>query len=139
MVDAVSFTNVRSVWLKELRENAPEAEVLLAGTKADLRGKAAQQVGGGGGGSHDERNQEVPTKKIRRMVKEFGLSGYVETSARRSVEDVDRVFVEAIRAGLRRKDGGSGDDGGAPGEDGDNRCRRSRRRRAAAALFGCFS
>ena len=40
---------------------------------------------------------QVPLKRIKKMVKEERLAGYVETSARRGGEDVDNVFHEAIR------------------------------------------
>ena len=40
---------------------------------------------------------KVPLKKIRKMVKDQRLAGYVETSAMRGGEDVDRVFNEAVR------------------------------------------
>ena len=44
MVSEASFNNVRSEWMRELREQAPGAEVLLVGTKADLRGKETATV-----------------------------------------------------------------------------------------------
>ena len=44
---------------------------------------------------------QVPLKRIKKMVKEERLAGYVETSARRGGEDVDNVFHEAIRVVLQ--------------------------------------
>ncbi len=123
MVDSVTFSNVKTAWLKELRENAPEAQILLVGTKADLRGSKS---GGGNGG--DERDEEVSMKKIKKAIKECGFSGYVETSARRGGADVDRVFHQAIRVAVSsQRDSNSGDmvDG--------------QRRSLRGSLFSCFT
>ena len=39
-------------------------------------------------------------RKILRLVQKEGLDNYVETSALNGVEDVDRVFKEAIRVAI---------------------------------------
>ena len=43
VVDSVSFANVKSTWLKEVKANVPTAKVLLVGTKADLRGQQLER------------------------------------------------------------------------------------------------
>ncbi len=53
VTDSVTLSNVRNLWLKELRQHAPEAQVLLAGTKADLRGNKPEEKREG------ERYEEV--------------------------------------------------------------------------------
>ncbi len=75
-------------------------------------------------------------KKIRRTVKECGLAGYVETSAMRGGEDVDRVFVEAVRVAVRggaasaaSAASGSDDEDGVDGSEGGRR---------QPWLFSCF-
>ena len=99
VVDMVTFSNVKNVWLKELKQNAPaDAKIILAGTKADLRGKGKEMAG--------DRYSEVPLKKIRRLVRDEKLAGYVETSAKNGGEDVDRVFHEAIKVALGVSSGG---------------------------------
>ena len=55
---------------------------------------------------------QVPRKKIRKLVKDFGLFGYVETSALRGASDVDRVFQEATRAAVKGGDDDGVDNGG---------------------------
>jgi small GTP-binding protein len=42
VVDEVTLSNVKSVWLRELRDNQPDARILLVGTKADLRRTAPE-------------------------------------------------------------------------------------------------
>ncbi len=48
----------------------------------------------------DSMTLQVGQRSIRKLVKAEGLDGYIETSALRGGEDVDRVFHEAIRLGL---------------------------------------
>ena len=59
VTDSISFNNVKGTWIKELRDNQPEAKVLLAGTKADLRGTFS-----------DEEAQD-PRKKEVKMIKDL--------------------------------------------------------------------
>ena len=40
----ITFNNIESKWLDEIRKSRPEAKILLVGTKSDLRKKA--QPGG---------------------------------------------------------------------------------------------
>eukprot|EP00095_Tigriopus_kingsejongensis_P005061 maker-scaffold330_size203968-snap-gene-0.21 protein:Tk05061 transcript:maker-scaffold330_size203968-snap-gene-0.21-mRNA-1 annotation:"small gtpase" len=95
--DMVSFENLKTIWLKELRKFEPNAKIVLVGTKADLRDQPQADLSGS---ADPERNKPIPLKKILRLVKEQRLVKYVETSAKRGAEDVDRVFHEAIRAVL---------------------------------------
>ena len=108
VVDAVTFANVKNVWLKELRENAPGAKILLVGTKADLR----ETVEDGGNGNNP-RNQLVSERKIKKLVKEERLCGYLETSAKRGGDHVDKVFLAAIKASLGLESNGDCPDGGS--------------------------
>ena len=122
-----SFQNVKNVLLKELRANQPKAHILLVGTKADLRGRPRPQGEAAAAGS--KRTEEVKPvllerttqnmyyffaqvaiRKIRRLLKEEKLSGYVETSAIRGGGDVDRVFHEAIRISLGKPSQGTLED-----------------------------
>ena len=41
--DWVTFNNVDTKWLDEIRKNRPEAKILLVGTKSDLRSKAGDR------------------------------------------------------------------------------------------------
>ncbi|XP_059092842.1 rho-related protein racD-like [Tigriopus californicus] len=97
--DQVTFSNLSSIWLKELRNFEPNAKILLVGTKADLRG---QTDGPNELDGDPDRNKEVSLKKIHKLVRDKKLANYVETSARRGGEDVDRVFHEAIRIVLKQ-------------------------------------
>lgn len=95
VVDGVSFSNVKNLWVEEVRQHQPSAKILLVGTKSDLRGK-----NGNGSGDGSKRGEEVALRKISRLVQREGLDDYVETSALNGVEDVDKVFKAAIRVAI---------------------------------------
>ncbi len=55
----------------------------------------------------------MSAKKIRRFVRDQGIDGYVETSAKSGGgADVERVFKEAVRVAI----GGQGDSDGGDGD-----------------------
>ena len=82
-----SFDNVRTKWLPELRHFAPEAKVLLVGTKIDLRDLSAVDRTGIPHVSHKEGQD---------LALEAGLDGYLEASAL-TQKGLKTVFDEAIR------------------------------------------
>lgn len=112
LVDGVTFNNIQAVWLDEIRSIEPSAKILLVGTKADLKGTAKNKFDG----HKSIREKEITDKSVRKMVKKEGLHGYIETSAKRGGEDVDRVFHEAIRISVSD----STDNGRLNGDTGKN-------------------
>ena len=62
----VTFNNVESKWLDEIRKNRPEANILLVGTKSDLRRK---------GGDRSSRQSVARDKSVRQ--KEVIIPWYV--------------------------------------------------------------
>ena len=57
--DMVTFNNVETKWLEEIRKNRPEAKILLVGTKSDLRKKS------GGGERQSTREKSVRQKEVK--------------------------------------------------------------------------
>ena len=54
VVDAVSFSNVKNLWVEEVRQHQPSAKILLVGTKSDLRGKNKDADGSNDSGLRGE-------------------------------------------------------------------------------------
>lgn len=72
----VSFDNVRSKWVPELRHHAPNAPIVLVGTKLDLRNDA----------QHVEALAQRNLKPVEytdglKLAKEIGAAKYYECSA----------------------------------------------------------
>ena len=63
VVDGVSFSNVKNLWVEEVRQHQPSAKILLVGTKSDLRGK-----NGNGSGDGSKRGEEVSTNTFCSLV-----------------------------------------------------------------------
>ena len=57
--DMVTFENVRSQWLQEIRTERPQAKILLVGTKSDLRKSGRQSTIKHRSQSGSVRQQEV--------------------------------------------------------------------------------
>ena len=100
--DMITFNNIESKWLYEIRKSQPEAKILLVGTKSDLRKKA--QAGGRISVTREKsiRQQEVPETKIKEFVKKLRIDGYVECSAMNDPGSVKKVFLKACRLGLEQ-------------------------------------
>lgn len=98
VVSPNSFENVRNKWLPEIRHHAPDASVILVGTKIDLRADTDVL----------ERLKErklVP--KTRQdgvdLCQEVGATAYVECSAL-TQEGLQEVFQTAIRSVMSTQD-----------------------------------
>lgn len=82
-----SYKNVLSKWYPELKHHCPNVPIVLVGTKSDLR---------------DQENMDIITpNECKKLQKKIMASKYVECSAIKQ-EGLDRVFIEAIRAVLRK-------------------------------------
>ncbi|PAA94556.1 hypothetical protein BOX15_Mlig001392g2 [Macrostomum lignano] len=91
LVNSTSLDNVIDKWNPEVRHHAPQAPVILVGTKLDLRG------------SGDSTGNEVTRKRAKLVAKEIKAVTYLECSALTRVGLKD-VFDEAVRVAI----GGSG-------------------------------
>lgn len=75
--------------MKELRENAPSAPIMLVGTKVDLR--------------DDESKAAVKPSEGEQAAKSLGVYGYLECSAL-TQKGLKKVFDEAVKAVLRGRE-----------------------------------
>eukprot|EP01118_Nematostelium_gracile_P016194 TRINITY_DN664_c0_g1_i1.p1 TRINITY_DN664_c0_g1~~TRINITY_DN664_c0_g1_i1.p1 ORF type:complete len:218 (-),score=62.29 TRINITY_DN664_c0_g1_i1:217-870(-) len=86
-----SFENVSNKWYKEITEHAPDAPIILVGTKLDLRSKpeAIQSL-------KDNGQEPISLKKGEELAKKLGAKRYLECSAL-TQEGLARVFEEAVK------------------------------------------
>ena len=85
-----SFENVQCKWIPEIEHHCPSAEIILVGTKCDLRSDTFAIL-------EMERGLKPISKETgSELAKDIGAK-YVECSAMSS-EDVKQVFDEAIRS-----------------------------------------
>lgn len=82
-----SYENVMTKWHPEIKCHCPNKPVVLVGTKGDLRNTGNVDI--------------VTMKDCQKMKKKVKASKYVECSALHR-ENLDLVFVEAIRAVLKK-------------------------------------
>lgn len=82
-----SYENVANKWHPEIKYHCPNTPVVLVGTKGDLRST--------------ENVDTITLKDCKKMKKKIKACKYVECSALRR-ENLDQVFVEAIRAVLKK-------------------------------------
>lgn len=82
----VSLENITSTWEKEVKAGAPDAAIVLVGTKSDLKSECKPPI------TQDE---------IDKVVKEIGAKGYVECSAK-ARDNVSKVFEVAVKEALTR-------------------------------------
>merc|ERR1712113_345711 len=77
VVSLSSFQNLESKWVPEIKHHAPEALIILVGTKSDLE-------------------EIVPENQINEYKNKCGAVAYVETSALKRT-NVDLCFETAIK------------------------------------------
>uniref|UniRef100_A0A1I8JFN7 Rho-related GTP-binding protein RhoU n=1 Tax=Macrostomum lignano TaxID=282301 RepID=A0A1I8JFN7_9PLAT len=89
-----SFANVLDKWSPELRQHAPQAPLLLVGTKADLRDDAEFTA-------HLALHNDCPIGRDEAadMAREIGAVKYIECSALKGI-NVSLVFEEAVKSVL---------------------------------------
>jgi len=95
VVSPVSFDNVTTKWVPEIRHHCPETPIILVGTKIDLRedpGTTRQLVGQG----------LVPVTKSQglKLAQKVKAIRYIECSALTQT-NLRQVFDEAVRAVLK--------------------------------------
>jgi len=80
-VSKTSFSNLEAKWIPEIKHHAPDALIVLVGTKSDLK---------------DDSDEVVPDEEIQAYKKKCGAVEYIETSALNRT-NVDLCFETAIR------------------------------------------
>ena len=95
---AASLDNVRQMWASEVRENLPDAPILLVGTKIDIRNSCSSpQISK----SNKEKPPKTPTEFSttvhgHALAESIGAEKYVECSAF-TQENLVGVFEEVAR------------------------------------------
>ncbi len=95
VVDRSSFDNIENIWLPEIKNYVKDINVLLVGTKTDLRNDPEQA----------KKCKIVSPKEGQDKAAKIGAVGYVECSALRE-DGVKDVFDAAIEFALKPDDGG---------------------------------
>jgi len=88
-----SFDNLKHKWIIELRQHAPDAPLILVGTKTDLRDKLEKE--------NDKSVEIITPKKGQKRAKELKALNYVECTSK-DPHSVNNVFLEAIRVIMER-------------------------------------
>ncbi|MFH4976483.1 hypothetical protein AB6A40_003192 [Gnathostoma spinigerum] len=97
IVAPVSFDNVTTKWIPEIRHNCPDAPILLIGTKLDLRDdpETLRILG-------TENKQPISRSQGQKVAKRIKAVKYLECSAL-TQQGLKAVFEEAVRAVLAPK------------------------------------
>ena len=82
VVNEASFANLKTKWYPEIKHHIPTAQILIVGTKCDLR-------------SDPNYTSQVSFEEATNLAKEIGAVGYVECSSLNG-ERVNNVFDTAI-------------------------------------------
>ncbi|KHN74893.1 Ras-related C3 botulinum toxin substrate 1 [Toxocara canis] len=97
IVAPVSFDNVMTKWIPEIRHNCPDAPILLIGTKLDLRDDPETlRV------LSSEGKQPITKSQGQKVAKRIKAARYLECSAL-TQQGLKAVFEEAVRAVLAPK------------------------------------
>lgn len=97
MVTPASYDNIKQKWYPEVRHHNRDAQIILVGTKSDLRDDKAyvEQMA--------QKNLKPITKEQgEELRKEIKAERYMECSAIKNI-GVKQVFDEAIRLELFKK------------------------------------
>jgi small GTP-binding protein len=97
VVNPVSFANVVSKWIPEIKHYCPETPFILVGAKSDLRTNPAALER-----LQDMGKSAVPREDAEKAAREYGAARYIECSAL-TQENLKDVFVEAVRVGTGPK------------------------------------
>jgi len=97
IVAPVSFDNVTTKWIPEIRHHCPDAPILLIGTKLDLRDdpETLRQLSNDG-------KQPILKNNAQRVANKIRAVKYLECSAL-TQQGLKQVFEEAVRAVLSPK------------------------------------
>jgi len=96
LVSPVSYDNIITKWVPEIRHHCPDAPILLVGTKMDLREDASycRQM------MANENRQPITKSQGQKMAHKIKAYKYLECSAL-SQQGLAQVFDDSVRAVLR--------------------------------------
>lgn len=100
LVNPVSFRNVTSKWIPQIRAGNPVSPIVLVGTQSDLCHDVDVLI------RLDQRGAKpVAHSRARRLARRIGAQDYVECSAltQRNLKD---VFDGAVHAAISHKNSG---------------------------------
>uniref|UniRef100_A0A1I7XV99 Ras-related C3 botulinum toxin substrate 1 n=1 Tax=Heterorhabditis bacteriophora TaxID=37862 RepID=A0A1I7XV99_HETBA len=97
VVSPVSFDNVATKWIPEIRQHCPDAPILLVGTKLDLRDDTSPQRIGIG----DDR-PPITKSQGQKCAQKIKAVKYLECSAL-TQQGLKQVFEDAVRAVISPK------------------------------------
>ena len=93
VVDPPSYQNIRIKWYPEVRYHCPDAPIILAGTKIDLRKQPIEELDHGA-------PDLVTHAQGQQLMKDIGAVKYLECSALTHT-GLSEVFEEAVKAVLQ--------------------------------------
>jgi len=96
-----TLANVKTKWVPEAMQYAPDAPFIIVGTKLDLRGKAMDNYGQKGYG-YQNGYEFVDRASGQAIAQQVGAVAYLECSAL-TQEGLKQVFDVAVRTALERK------------------------------------
>lgn len=98
LVSQTSLSNVKSVWVPELKKHCPDTPIILVGTKSDLRTDQQYLA------EMSKRGLEtVSTQQGQMLCNEIGAAAYVECSAM-TQENLKAVFDQALLAWTKHRE-----------------------------------
>lgn len=100
LVNPISFRNVTSKWIPQIRAGNPVSPIILVGTQSDLCNNVDILI------HLDQRGAKpVASRQARRLARRIGAQDYVECSALTQCNLKD-VFDCAVHAAIRHKNSG---------------------------------
>jgi small GTP-binding protein len=97
VISPSSFENIKAKWIPEIKHHCPNAQILLAGLKTDLRNNQDVLAR-----LADRRLVPVTEQQGHALAKEVNARKYLECSAM-TQEGLSDLFAEAIRAVIQPK------------------------------------
>lgn len=109
VVNDNSFKNVQFKWVDEVREYAADANLLLCGTKCDLREDAEYLKV-----MKEKDLKQISNEAAQALQKQLKCYAYVETSSKtgEGVEELFELVLDSCFAALVSGGKGGGGDGG---------------------------
>lgn len=101
LVDPVSFDNVASKWIPQIRAGNPRSPIVLVGTQSDLRHNVDVLIR-----LNQRGTKPVASGRARRLARRIRAHDYVECSAL-TQHNLKSVFDRAIFAAIKHKHTGT--------------------------------
>jgi len=112
VISETSYSNVKTKWYPEVMHHCPSAQVLLIGTKIDLRNDQEMIEN-----LKEKGLSPIPSSQGEELAKEIKAFNYLECSAL-TMDGLKEVFDAAIKAKIMGVKGGKGKGGKSKGRQG---------------------